>query len=144
MLTLGPALQEITRLRAWLEALGREQRLDPDLVERLTYCSEELFTNIVTHNPVSPAPIRVRLDLHGAEVALTVEDDGTPFDPTRVPPPTMPRSIEEAPIGGLGLHLVRQFSSGMAYERRGRTNRLVVRFGSGTTRGGAGEPAPPQ
>lgn len=133
VLTLEPELQEITRLRAWLEALGRERRLDPDLVERLTYCSEELFVNIVTHNPGLRATIRVRLDLRGTEAALTIEDDGTPFDPTKVPPPARPRSLDEAPIGGLGLHLVRHFSSGMEYERRGRTNHLVVRFASGAT-----------
>ena len=65
---------------------------------------------------------------------LTIEDDGMAFDPTKVPPPAKPRSLDEAPIGGLGLHLVRQFSSGMEYERRGRTNHLVVRFGSTATR----------
>jgi serine/threonine-protein kinase RsbW len=135
MLAFEPDRQEIIRLKAWLEALGREHRLDPDLVERLTYCSEELFTNVVTHNPASRAAIRVQLDVQGSEAALTIEDDGTPFDPTRVPPPAKPRSLAEAPIGGLGLHLVRQFSSGMEYERRGRTNHLVIRFGSGATRG---------
>jgi len=135
MLTLEPDLREIGRVQAWLEALGREQRLDPDLIDRLTYCSEELLTNIVTHNPGLRATIRVRLDVRGAAAALlTIEDDGTPFDPTKVPPPAKPRSLDEALIGGLGLHLVRQFSSGMEYERRGRTNHLVVRFGSTATR----------
>ena len=134
MLTLQPHLQELVRLRAWLEALGREHQLDPDLVDRLTYCSEELFVNVVTHNPGLRAAIHVRLDVRGTEVALTIEDDGAAFDPTKVPPPAKPRSLDETPIGGLGLHLVRHFSSGMEYERRGRTNHLVVRFASGATR----------
>ena len=134
MLRLEPDLQEIIRLKEWLEGLGREQRLDPDLVERLISCSEELFTNIVTYNPGLRATIRMRLDVRGTQAAFTIEDDGTPFDPTKVPPPVKPRTLEEAPIGGLGLHLVRQFSSGMEYERRGGTNHLVVRFGPAATR----------
>lgn len=134
MLTLEPDLQEVIRLKEWLEALGREHRLDPDLVERLTYCSEELFTNIVTYNPGLRAAIRMRLDVRDAQATLAIEDDGTSFDPTTFPPPVKPRTLEEAPIGGLGLHLVRQFSSGMEYERRGGSNHLVVRFGSAATR----------
>jgi serine/threonine-protein kinase RsbW len=132
-LTLEADLQEVTRLKAWLEALGRELRLDPGLVERLNYCSEELFTNIVAYNPGLRAKIRMRLDARGTQATLAIEDDGTEFDPTRVPPPVKPRTLEEAPIGGLGVHLVRQFSSGMEYERRGGTNHLVVRFGSAAT-----------
>jgi anti-sigma regulatory factor (Ser/Thr protein kinase) len=133
-LALGPSLHEIPRLKEWLKARADEHRLDAELVDRLTYCAEELFTNIVTHASAAHGAIRARLDVRGREAALTLEDDGAAFDPTKVPPPARPRSLEEAPIGGLGLHLVRQFSAGMEYERSGGTNRLVVRFGSESTR----------
>lgn len=131
-LTLGPAPHEIPRLKEWLRARGAADRLEPELVDQLIFCAEELFMNIVSHNSAA-REIRVVLDARGPEAALTIEDQGTAFDPTKVPPPTKPGSLEAAPIGGLGLHLVRQFSSGMEYARVGPTNRLVIRFGSAAT-----------
>jgi anti-sigma regulatory factor (Ser/Thr protein kinase) len=36
--------------------------------------------------------------------------------------------LEAAEIGGLGIHLVRRFSSAQAYERVNGVNRLVLQF----------------
>jgi anti-sigma regulatory factor (Ser/Thr protein kinase) len=129
----GSTREEIPRLREWLAARGREHRLDPELLDRLIYCAVELFTNIVTHNRPTEG-IHVRLEVREDEAALVIEDDGIAFDPTGVPTPVRPRSLEEAGMGGLGLHLVRQWSSLMEYERLGRINHLVVRFAADPAR----------
>jgi hypothetical protein len=45
------------------------------------------------------------------------KDNGRPFDPTRVPSPTLASSLEEAKASDLGIHLMRAFASSMQYER---------------------------
>jgi hypothetical protein len=40
----------------------------------------------------------------------------------------MAASLEEAKIGNVGVHLMRNFASGMQYERRNGRNRLTLRF----------------
>ncbi len=68
------------------------------------------------------------MELANSSVMVVIEDSGRAFDPTQVPPPPKPRSIEEARIGALGIHLMRSFASEMRYERRDGRNRLTLTF----------------
>jgi anti-sigma regulatory factor (Ser/Thr protein kinase) len=40
----------------------------------------------------------------------------------------VPATLGESRVGGLGLHLVRQFAEEVAYRREGDTNHLTVRI----------------
>jgi serine/threonine-protein kinase RsbW len=110
--------------------LGHKHGLGAELIYRIAFCAEELVTNVIVHGhePTAHGSIWVRLDVADGGATLTVEDHGQPFDPTTFPPPAKARSLEEAPVGGLGLHMVRQSSSGMQYRRLDGMNRLVVLF----------------
>ena len=107
------------------------ERLDTwDLADGLRYnvemAFEEAATNIIRHGQAArdvDATITLGLD----EIVLTFEDDGVPFDPRHHPAPAFPSSIEEAPVGGLGLPLLRSVLSRMDYERTPEQhNRLTL------------------
>lgn len=77
---------------------------------------EEVATNIIRHG--SPrGDVEVAITFDDQEIILTFDDDGAAFDPRNQPAPPVPASIEEAPLGGLGLVLVRKVSSRITYER---------------------------
>jgi anti-sigma regulatory factor (Ser/Thr protein kinase) len=56
-----------------------------------------------------------------------VTDDGNPFDPLTQLAPDTTLPVEDRPIGGLGLHLLRQMSDGFAYARIDGNNRVTMR-----------------
>jgi anti-sigma regulatory factor (Ser/Thr protein kinase) len=68
------------------------------------------------------------LDVQTDEGRLTVTltDDGPPFDPFGRAAPDTTLSVEERPIGGLGLHLVRELMDKVSYERRDGYNVVVL------------------
>jgi anti-sigma regulatory factor (Ser/Thr protein kinase) len=68
----------------------------------------------------------VRLRRTGDSVAVEVEDDGRPFDPLQVPPPDLTLSLEQRPIGGLGIHLIRNLMDEVSYARRDGRNVLKM------------------
>ena len=104
---------------------------------------EEVFMNVVMHgSPPGTAPtVEVSLGLADGQIAMTVEDDGPPFDPLMLPQPDVEAGIEERRIGGLGVFLVRQLMDTLDYRRVGARNqlRMTQRVESGQ---GAGEEAP--
>jgi anti-anti-sigma factor len=87
---------------------------------------EEVFMNVVLHgSPAGMTPrVEVSLSLSGSALAMTVEDDGPPFDPLTVPTPDATASLQERPVGKLGVFLVRQMMDAVSYERVGALNRL--------------------
>ncbi len=90
---------------------------------------EEIVTNVIRHGYHNDAArsVDVLLTISDDAVEMAIEDDGVAFDPLERPDPTLPTSLEAAPLGGLGILLARKMSRSLHYERTadGR-NRLVA------------------
>ena len=99
---------------------------------------EELITNCIKYGYEDAADhiIEVKLQISGNELALTVTDDGRPFNPLELPEPDIHLPIEERPIGGLGIYLLRRMSDHMDYVRAAGKNcvRLRKSMGNSPTR----------
>jgi anti-sigma regulatory factor (Ser/Thr protein kinase) len=92
---------------------------------------DELLANALSHGQTGRDPcsvtveVEVKLDQERVTVILT--DDGTPFDPFgRSAAPDTTLSVEDRPIGGLGIHLVEQLMDKVSYQRREGHNVVVL------------------
>lgn len=63
-------------------------------------------------------------DARSAKVVL--RDGGTPFDPFGRADPETPRTIEETPVGGLGILVVKRLMDACSYRRVGGCNEVTV------------------
>lgn len=114
----------------WVRALTAQHAISQEWAEGLDLCVVELLGNIADYAYVGgPGEIRLTLEIDEKHVALIIEDDGPAFDPLQKESPVAPTSLDTASIGGLGIHLVRQFAHACHYERRNHSNRLEVYFG---------------
>src|SRR5262245_25710985 len=106
--------------RDFLAGLG----VDDAAVHAVDLVLEELVSNTLRHGGVDGARqlIEVALEVGPALVTLQLRDDARPFDPTLHPAPPRPASLAEAPIGGLGLPMVRRSVRALRYRRDGRHN----------------------
>jgi len=72
--------------------------------------------------------VRVHVSVDATGISLTVEDDGRHFNPLQeAPVPDTETPLEDRPVGGLGLLLVKEMVSRLDYEREGDTNRVHMR-----------------
>ena len=123
-------LSEIARVAAWSDAFAAEFNLPARTVFAIHLCLEEQVSNIIRHGVPEAAEgaIRVELEVSGDGVVATIEDHGAAFNPLNAPAPEKPQSIDDARVGGLGIHLLRKFATAVDYERRDEINRLTLRF----------------
>ena len=103
---------------------------DPDVLE-LRLVAEEVLTNIAKYGfaPGARPAIEFGFTFSGNAAVLEFRDRGRPFDPLAQPPPDLDAPLEQRPVGGLGLALVRAMVDDARYERDGAANvlRLVKR-----------------
>jgi anti-sigma regulatory factor (Ser/Thr protein kinase) len=95
---------------------------------------DEVMANVVDHAfegrpEAGTVDLELRLDLavEPPVCEMMVVDDGPEFDPLSAAEPDRSLGIEERPIGGLGLALVRRLMDEVHYERRDGRNRLRLR-----------------
>ncbi len=118
-LRLGNGLASVAAGQQALARFGERHALTPRVVNRLEVVFEEIVSNIVRHGftPGSRQSIAVAVIAGAEALRLVFEDDGAPFDPLLhgAPPPL--RTLADAPLGGLGVALVRRLAADIRYTR---------------------------
>ncbi len=89
---------------------------------------EEVLTNQIKYAFAgrTASAVALSVDIDAGDVVLAFEDDGHAFDPLHAAPPVWPASIQQAPVGGLGIALVQRLAKSARYERADERNRLTV------------------
>ncbi len=70
--------------------------------------------------------IEIVISLAGNRLGVTITDDGRPFNPFEGAPPDTDLSVDDRPIGGLGVHLVQNVMDEVTYERHGTKNVVIL------------------
>ena len=70
--------------------------------------------------------LTVEVQADDEQLQFVIRDTGIPFDPTTTPEIDTTLSAKDRPIGGLGIHLVRQIMDDVQYRRIGEFNVLTL------------------
>ena len=107
----------------------RAGRLPAKVVFDINVVLDELLSNIIKYGYADNGPheIRVTLSARDATIEIGIEDDGKAFDPLAAPAPDLSLPLAERPIGGLGLHFVRQLMDDVKYKRENDHNYLFLK-----------------
>jgi len=128
-LRLTNRLAEIPRSAALVEAFCARQGVASSAIFAINVSLEELLANTMSYGYADDREheIVVQIWREDADLVVDIADDARGFDPTRVAPPDLGAPLDERPIGGLGIHLVRSMMDGMEYRHDGQQNRVRLR-----------------
>lgn len=109
-------LENLATIRYFIEehvlALGGDRSVADDLMQAVDECA----TNIIVHGyRHQPGPIDLEIEHQDDTWSVHLRDQAPPFDPTSVPPPDLALPLEERPLGGLGIYLVRHMVDRLEY-----------------------------
>ena len=117
-------------LEGFVNTFAAEERLARDDQVRTLVVIEELLTNLSRYGyPDQPRPegvADVTLELAGNLLTIEFGDDGQAFNPLDSVVSNLSESLESRPVGGLGLHMIRELADEAHYCRRDGRN--VVRL----------------
>ena len=112
----------------FVEEIGEEFSLAPDVTFNLNLVLEEAVVNIINYAYPKEEHQTIYLSarLRNGSIVLVLTDTGKEFDPTMVPEADITLSADERQIGGLGIFLIRQIMNEVKYERIEGKNVLTL------------------
>lgn len=129
VLTLDARVDDLDRVLAFVDE--RLEALDcPMKVQmQLDVAVEELYVNVASYaygDAVGPVTIQFRSFTEPLRVAITLIDQGLPYNPLEKPDPDVTLSSDARPIGGLGIYIVKKSMDDVLYDHIDGSNILTI------------------
>lgn len=120
-LTLRSDLAELSRVKALVDAICDQTHASAADASALHLAVEEIVTNVITYGYPDGPHHNFTLSLESNDagrIRAVVTDNAPAFNPLARPDVNTTLPLEERPVGGLGVHLVRQLMDVCLYEHR--------------------------
>ena len=128
-ITLPNDIMTVPQLQSFVDEASEDAGLDMSLTTSLNLAIEEAIVNVMLY--AYPQDIKGTVNIvatvEDGNLSFVISDSGQPFDPTAKTDVNTTLSAEERPIGGLGIHLVRQIMDEVTYERKDNKNILTLK-----------------
>ncbi len=127
-LTLNCDIKRIPELNDFIGSIAQKLGLNSMMTSQVQLAVEEAVVNVMNYaySDGKQGFVTVKAMSDGHELRLVVIDSGVAFDPTNKEKPDVSLSVEERPIGGLGIFLVRELMDSINYERTDGRNILTM------------------
>jgi sigma-B regulation protein RsbU (phosphoserine phosphatase) len=122
-------VKEIPALAIFVGSICEDMEFDELTASHVRLAVEEAVVNVM--NYAFPKGVRstILLEVNADDetVSFELRDDGAPFDPTAKKEVDVDSLIKNKVIGGLGIHLMRQYMDTIVYERKDGQNVLTMK-----------------
>ena len=125
---LANDISEINKLSQFIDEIGEEFSLTPDIIFNLNLVLEEAVAKDINYAYPKEEHQSIYLSAKLLEdsIVFVLTDTGLEFDPTKAPDADITLSADDRPIGGLGIFLIRQIMNEVKYERIDGKNVLTL------------------
>ena len=128
-ITLPNDTQEVPRLAAFVDEVCEAIGFSPAVTMQMNLALEEAVVNVMKYAyPIGThGNVTIEAQANDVRLKFTIIDSGKPFDPTVKADVDLSLPVQERPIGGLGIHIIRQIMDSINYERLDGHNVLTLR-----------------
>jgi serine/threonine-protein kinase RsbW len=125
-MALPAQLTSVTQWLAFVANCAIAEGVPPKRVAEIELAVEEALVNICQYAyRNNTGDVEVRCTRDGAQrFLIEIIDAGEPFNILTLPPPEPMADLDQRPVGGLGVLLIRSLVDTIAYRREGSRNIL--------------------
>jgi len=128
-ITIEAKTDNLPEVLSFVDAILEENDCPVKAQMQIDIAVEEIFVNIASYayEPGSGnADINAEVSGETPEFIISFADRGTPYNPLEKEDPDITLSLEERPIGGLGIFMVKKSMDKVEYEYKDGQNILTI------------------
>ena len=129
-LTIEAVAERVDEVIEFLDEIMQRHKVPMKTQVQLDIAVEEIFVNIARYgypDKIGDANIVVDLPEGDRCISVCFIDHAQPYDPLQKPDPDISTGLEERPIGGLGIFMVKKSMDDMTYAYKDGCNILTIR-----------------
>jgi serine/threonine-protein kinase RsbW len=108
-LHISAELKNLAAIRRFTEEAALKLQTPSFATEDMILAIDEAVTNVILHGyQRGPGTIEIEMRRDRDLLVVSLRDQAPPFDPTTVPKPDVSIPLEYRPLGGMGVHLMRE------------------------------------
>ena len=123
-------VDELQNVISFIESELEKFEFSFKIITQFNLVVEELFVNVASYaykdNGNGKCKIAIEYNQDKQEVKLSIEDNGIKFNPLEKEDPDTNLSLDERPIGGLGIFLVKKNMDNIEYKYEDNKNILIL------------------
>jgi len=122
-------ISEIAKVSQIFNGFSNQHKLSKKVTNVFDMALDEMLNNIITYGYDDKNEHDIDIEIHLLDqiLILKIEDDGHEFNPLDVPEADIDSSMEDRPIGGLGIHLTRNTMDDIHYTYKDKKNCLKMK-----------------
>src|SRR5262245_11556289 len=123
------SLPELGNLIESFQAFCDENQVTEEVAYDIRLALEEAIVNIIKYGYKDRLShqIAIRVAKEKDHMLIEIEDDAQPFNPLEAKAPDLSLPVDQRPIGGLGIYLMRTVMDNVEYERAAGKNILRLK-----------------
>lgn len=127
-LTVKSDVRQLAHIGEFINQTAHAAGLDERAVFAVELACDEACSNVIRHGYAGqPGDIHITCHVSDSNFVVEVADHGPPFDPLSVKPALAAKSIDDIPVGGRGVYLIRKLMDTVTYQYDPRHgNRLTM------------------
>lgn len=127
-LTMNNDINELDRLEPFLNAFFEQNKINLSLLSKFDLALEEALANVImyAYPEGEQGEVEISIEMKDGHIHTCIRDAGVPFNPLQQPETELSDSVEERPIGGLGIYLIKEIMDKVEYQRKDGNNVLTM------------------
>jgi anti-sigma regulatory factor (Ser/Thr protein kinase) len=121
-------ISEISNVSKEFNAFGSQYAIPKNIKNSVDLALDELLNNIISYgyDDQNEHEISIQISFSEKCIIIEIEDDGRNFNPLEVPEVDTRSSLKDRPVGGLGIHMIRNFMDNIEHRYDGTKNYIKM------------------
>lgn len=116
-------------IRDFIKSAANQSGFSEDSAGKIILAVDEACTNIIKHAyKYSPeGSILIKIKFNDPKFSISITDEGSHFDPNKVPEPDLREYYKQKRVGGLGMFLIKKLMDEVNYSTlSGNKNQVIL------------------